>query len=179
MSQSGIWTQDLPTTRQELCHWAMLLIDCFTSLSRILHLHGYVTICGDCDWYSFKYEDIVWFFIAAWACFSYPATDTITGDRAANLDPCLALLAFSSEGSFSCHTYCDTGPRFIRSHLKDRHPRPTVGFEPGTQGSPGLCASALTTAPRGRLLSMKHIVIVKYEVYSNCIVANKSFIRQS
>jgi hypothetical protein len=38
--------------------------------------------------------------------FSYLATVTITGDRAANLDPFLALTAFSSEGSFMCHTYC-------------------------------------------------------------------------
>jgi hypothetical protein len=43
--------------------------------------------------------------------------------------PMLALMAFSSEDSFSCHTYCDTGPRFIWSHPMDRHPRPTVGFE--------------------------------------------------
>jgi hypothetical protein len=57
-------------------------------------------------------------------------------------------MAFSGEGSFSCHTYCDTGPRFIRSYPKDRYPSPTVGLEPGTQGSPDLCASALTTAPR-------------------------------
>jgi hypothetical protein len=28
----------------------------------------------------------------------------------------LALMAFSSEGSFLCHTYCDMGPLFIRSH---------------------------------------------------------------
>jgi hypothetical protein len=33
--------------------------------------------------------------------FSYLATVTITGDRAANLDLCLALTAFSSEGSFN------------------------------------------------------------------------------
>jgi hypothetical protein len=39
--------------------------------------------------------------------FSYLATVTITGDRAANLDLCLTLTAFSSEGSFACHTYCD------------------------------------------------------------------------
>jgi hypothetical protein len=31
----------------------------------------------------------------------------------------------SREGSLSCHTYCDTGPRFIRSHPKDRNPRPS------------------------------------------------------
>ena len=39
-----------------------------------------------------------------------------------------------AQGLLSCHTYCDTGPRFIRSHPKDRHLRPTVGFEPPTQG---------------------------------------------
>jgi hypothetical protein len=45
--------------------------------------------------------------------FSYPTAVTITGDRAANLDLCLAHMAFSSKGSFSCHTYCDAGPRFF------------------------------------------------------------------
>jgi hypothetical protein len=35
------------------------------------------------------------------------------------LDLCLALAAFSSEGSFMCHTYCDTGPPFLRSYPKD------------------------------------------------------------
>jgi hypothetical protein len=51
--------------------------------------------------------------------FSYLVTVTITGDGAANLDLCLALTAFSSEGSFTCHTYCDTGPPFLRSYPKD------------------------------------------------------------
>jgi hypothetical protein len=41
-------------------------------------------------------------------------TVTITGDRAANLDLCLTLTAFSSEGSFTCYTYCDTGPPFFK-----------------------------------------------------------------
>jgi hypothetical protein len=47
--------------------------------------------------------------------FSYLAIVTITGDGAANLDLCFELTAFSSEGSFTCHTYCDTGPPFLRS----------------------------------------------------------------
>jgi hypothetical protein len=51
--------------------------------------------------------------------FSYLASVTIAGDRAANLDLCLALPAFSSEGSFTCHTYCDMGPPFLRSYPKD------------------------------------------------------------
>jgi hypothetical protein len=46
--------------------------------------------------------------------FSYLAAVTIANDRAANLDLCLGLRAFSSEGSFTCHTYCDTGPPFLR-----------------------------------------------------------------
>jgi hypothetical protein len=45
----------------------------------------------------------------------------------------------SREESLSCHTYCDTGPQFIRSHPKDRHLRPTVGFETPTQGSSDHC----------------------------------------
>jgi hypothetical protein len=52
--------------------------------------------------------------------FSYLATVTITGDRAANLDLCLALTTFSSEGSFTCHTYCDTGPLFLGHIQKTR-----------------------------------------------------------
>jgi hypothetical protein len=51
--------------------------------------------------------------------FSFLATVTITGDRATNLDLCLALTAFSSEGYFTCHTYCDTGSPFPRSYPKD------------------------------------------------------------
>ena len=47
------------------------------------------------------------------------ATVTIAGDRAVNLDICLALTAFSDEGSFTCHTYCDMGPLFLRSYPKD------------------------------------------------------------
>jgi hypothetical protein len=51
--------------------------------------------------------------------FSYLAAVTIIGDRIANLDLCLALTAVSSEGSFMYHTYCDTGPPFLRSYPKD------------------------------------------------------------
>jgi hypothetical protein len=51
--------------------------------------------------------------------FNYLAIVTITDDRAANLDLCFALTAFSSEDSFTCHTYCDTGPPFLRKYPKD------------------------------------------------------------
>jgi hypothetical protein len=52
-------------------------------------------------------------------------------------------MAFSSECSFSCQTYCDMVCRFVRSH----HPHRTVGFDLRKQGSPDLYASALTTSP--------------------------------
>jgi hypothetical protein len=62
----------------------------------------------------------------------------VTGDRAENVDYCLVLMALSSEDSFTCHTYCDTGPLFIQSHPKDRHPCSTVGFELTMEGSSDL-----------------------------------------
>jgi hypothetical protein len=54
--------------------------------------------------------------------FSFLAAVTITGDRASNLDLYLALTAFSSEGSFTFHTYCDPNlikiTCLIRSHIR-------------------------------------------------------------
>jgi hypothetical protein len=47
--------------------------------------------------------------------FSFLAAVTIAGDMAANLDLGLARTALNSEGSFTCHTYCDMGPPFLRS----------------------------------------------------------------
>jgi hypothetical protein len=64
-------------------------------------------VCLFVWWLFFFFESHEQFFI-------YLATVTITVDRAANLDLCLALMAFSSEGSFTCHTYCDTGPFFLK-----------------------------------------------------------------
>ena len=42
--------------------------------------------------------------------------------RGRRLPPCLWIL--SMEGSLSCHTSCDTGPRFSWSHPKNRPPPP-------------------------------------------------------
>jgi hypothetical protein len=56
------------------------------------------------------------------------------------------------------------GPPFIQSHPKDRHPHPTVGIEPGTQGYPDLCASALTTAPCGLLGYIYSFFFSEYRV---------------
>jgi hypothetical protein len=96
-------------------------------------------------------------FSATWGCHH-------TGDRVANLDLCLTHSWFLElKVLFSCHTYCDTGPRFIRSRPRDLHPHPTVGFQPGTQGSPDLCASTLPTAPQGW--------VIKYKILSNYIMA--------
>jgi hypothetical protein len=44
-----------------------------------------------------------------------------------DLHVCLASMVFSSEGSFACHTCCDTVPQFICSHprvpQRDSNPR--------------------------------------------------------
>jgi hypothetical protein len=70
------------------------------------------------DGYNPSFCLLVWF-ESQEQFFSYPAAVTITGGRAANLYLCLALTALSNEGSFTCHTYCDTGPSFLRSYPKD------------------------------------------------------------
>jgi hypothetical protein len=61
--------------------------------------------------------------------FSYLATVTITGDGATNIDLCLALTAFSSEGSFTCHR-CGTMKLslVIQVRIKPRvwHDKPRV-----------------------------------------------------
>jgi hypothetical protein len=76
---------------------------------------------------------------------------TIAGDRAANLGLCSAPRAFEKGGIFIVPHLLWHGLQFIRSHLKDWHPRPTVGFEPPTQGLSDLCTDALTTAQLRRL----------------------------
>jgi hypothetical protein len=45
---------------------------------------------------------------------------TITGEGLQNLGLCSASGPLSREGSLSCHTCCDTGPWFFRSHPKVR-----------------------------------------------------------
>jgi hypothetical protein len=66
----------------------------------------------------------------------------------------------SREGSLSCHTYCDTGPRFIRSHPKTgtRHV-PQWGSNPRRNLDHQIFApDALTTAPRRRLTTIMTMV---------------------
>ena len=54
--------------------------------------------------------------------YTHTCRDVTTGsERLQNLGPYARLLRqFSREGSLSCHTCCDTGPRFTRSHPKGR-----------------------------------------------------------
>jgi hypothetical protein len=58
-------------------------------------------------------------------------------------------MAFSSESSFTCHTCCDTGPRFIRSHPKDQFKDLTTADE----GLQSLCLYAL-----GRIYIVPHLL---------------------
>jgi hypothetical protein len=55
------------------------------------------------------------------------------------------------EWSLLYHTYCDTGPRFIQSHPKDRHPCPTVGFGPWRKDHQIFAPDVLTIPLGGRL----------------------------
>jgi hypothetical protein len=45
---------------------------------------------------------------------------TFTVDTAANLDLCLALIGFSCEGSFICHTCCEMGRASIFRGISER-----------------------------------------------------------
>jgi hypothetical protein len=90
---------------------------------------------------SIKYIGLVWFvcfFVLQF--FSYLAVVTITGDRAANFSLCSALRAFEQGGIFIVPHLLRHGTSVYRSHPKDRHLRPTVGFAPPTQGSSDHCA---------------------------------------
>ena len=46
---------------------------------------------------------------------------TIAGEGMQYLGLCLRLRPLSREGLLSCHTCCDTKPRFLRSRPKDCH----------------------------------------------------------
>jgi hypothetical protein len=74
-------------------------------VTRVKEERGLKPVCGD---------------VCLFICFeSHEQFFSITGDRAANLDLCLALTAFRSDGSFTFHTYCDTGLLFFMSYPKD------------------------------------------------------------
>jgi hypothetical protein len=75
-------------------------------------------------------------------------------------------------------TYCDTGPRFIWSHPKDRHPRPTVGFEPPTQGSSDHCARRSNHCTTQAVVVNKYIVffVILYPVLSVSVAWFNTFI---
>jgi hypothetical protein len=90
--------------------------------------------------------------------FSNLSAVTITADGAADLDLCIALMTFCTESYFMWHTFCDTGPRSIQSHPKDWHPRPTLVFEPATQGSSDLCTAASC---------YRYMYIISFEIEAN------------
>jgi hypothetical protein len=69
---------------------------------------------------------VFFFFESHEQFFSYLATVTITGDGAENLDLCLALTAFSSEGSFTGFFYVPHLLRHGTSVLKVISERPVI-----------------------------------------------------
>jgi hypothetical protein len=127
------------------------------SLLNFCNLKGYYVslewdLVSACDMDTPQTLRHCWNYVCLFVClFAYSRTSNFLAIWRMSLPGTglhLDLMAFSSEGYLTCHTYCNTGPRFIRSHLKDQYPRPTMGFEPATQGSSNLCAVALNTAPR-------------------------------
>jgi hypothetical protein len=73
-------------------------------------------------WYIFTSQ--VWLFTVlrpAQEFFTYMETSPLSVKGCKILAYARRSRPVSREGSLSCHTYCDTGPRFFRSLLKD-HP---------------------------------------------------------
>ena len=80
-------------------------------------------------------------FIAAWAIFQLSGGCHHYRWLGCKFRPMLGAQGlWAGRNLYRANTYCDTGPQFKRSHPKDRHPRPTVGFEPPTQGPSDLWA---------------------------------------
>jgi hypothetical protein len=79
------------------------------SFSRLLRLTRW---CGESilSWIITVYD---WLIICRF-------TPRITGEKLQNLAYARCSVPLSRVGSLSCHTSCDTGPRFFRSHPKDR-----------------------------------------------------------
>jgi hypothetical protein len=70
-----------------------------------------------CMFVSWLVDWLVWSRINLF--FSYLATVNITGDWDANFDLYFPLTVFSSGGTPTCHTNCDTGFPFLGSYPKE------------------------------------------------------------
>ena len=123
--------------------------------------HAYLKNCGLnlADAIQFKAEfnpipNIRKFAFFVYSRISYLVAVTNTGHRASNLDLC-----FNSEGFITCHTYCDTGSRFMRSHPKDLHPRPTMRFEFESSEISELCVINMSVS-----LNMATILNIYYKI---------------
>jgi hypothetical protein len=82
---------------------------------------------------AIKTKLVVWLFTAARVIFQLSGGCHHYRWQGCILSTCmLFLMGFSSESSFTCHTCCNMGPRFIRSNPKDRYQRTTVRFEQAT-----------------------------------------------
>jgi hypothetical protein len=84
--------------------------------------------------------------------FSYLAAVTITGNKAANLDLCLALMAFSSKDSFSCQHLLRHGTSVYM--LSSQEPTPTSPLARSTFVPPHPGGGILQT-----YLILKYIVL--------------------
>jgi hypothetical protein len=68
---------------------------------------------------DFSLTLFVWLFTAAGAIFQLSGGCHHYRWQGCKLRPCLAPMTFWDEGSFRCHTCCDTGSPFLRSYPKN------------------------------------------------------------
>ena len=102
-------------------NWAPMCADQFfilftrQNLSKRFYKKRKISSCGLQS--TFYWLSIV--FTSLWRIFHSYGDVTIVGEGLQNLGARHSG-PLSREGSLSCHTCCDTGPRFFRSHSKDR-----------------------------------------------------------
>jgi hypothetical protein len=84
----------------------------------------------------------------------------------------------SREGSLSCHTCCDTGPRFFQSHPKDRPIQSPLTTRMGmrrTYSNPDphgdtnvMTVTAVTVILRWRSMNQVKIIFINFSIIKNC-----------
>jgi hypothetical protein len=98
-------------------HWHIFWMICFIPFVRLV------------DWLVIVLRPAL--SICSFPIFQLYGDITITSEGLQNLGYARFSGPLSREGSLSCHICCDTGPRFFRSHLKDRPIQPPLSTHKG------------------------------------------------
>jgi hypothetical protein len=98
----------------------------------------------------------VYLFVATWAIFQLSGGCHHYWWQGCKFRPMLGTQGLrAGRGLYRAAPTATQGLGFIRSHPKDRHPQPKLGFEPPTQGSSDLC-------PRRSNHCATQVTFVKY-----------------